>query len=456
MNKYILSAFISLISITQIRAQESRLPDSYGEENYIYVKYNSLCIDQETQSGSLEIWLDNITDDFNSYLMDIYLPEGFSIAKSEGSDLYNVQPNNGNKTSDHAIRIAEREGFYRILGYSITGSPIAKGNDMLLKFVIKIPDYFDTTTSDIDIKIKNISIAAGVSGEVAHCFPDIEGIDFTKFLRGDANDNGSVNVADVVTIGDYIAKKEVASFSFANADVNEDLQITVADINGVVNIIQNTIPTLGVAPKKVKSMSEDRLVSDNFTVTSADDFNIDIKLDNSIAYSSLQASVVIPEGMTVQKVSSGSRAAAHNLIYNFTEDNTVEVVLFSLTNTPFADSEENLFTLTVNAKADCGDLEMRDIHASDAMSNDYVLSYAGGKNEGVTTGISGIDTMEFNIISHPDGIELTNAEGTTITICNIAGQTIASRRMASESERFFLDKGVYIVIVNGKSTKIII
>ena len=56
-------------------------------------------------------------------------------------------------------------------------------------------------------------------------------------LLGDANDNGIVTVADVVTIAIYLTGNEPEHFSFRNADLNKDGKITVADINALINLL---------------------------------------------------------------------------------------------------------------------------------------------------------------------------------------------------------------------------
>ena len=56
-------------------------------------------------------------------------------------------------------------------------------------------------------------------------------------LSGDANNDGVVDVADVVAIVNYILEKPAENFNFKTADVNGDEVIDAADVVGVVNII---------------------------------------------------------------------------------------------------------------------------------------------------------------------------------------------------------------------------
>ncbi|MDO5447520.1 MAG: LamG-like jellyroll fold domain-containing protein [Prevotellaceae bacterium] len=58
-----------------------------------------------------------------------------------------------------------------------------------------------------------------------------------KGLKGDANGDGVVDVADITTIASYILGNSPEPFIFANADVNDDGNIDVADITGCAKLI---------------------------------------------------------------------------------------------------------------------------------------------------------------------------------------------------------------------------
>ena len=58
-------------------------------------------------------------------------------------------------------------------------------------------------------------------------------------ICGDANSDGSVDAADVVSIINYIIGKASSSFNEKNADSNSDGQILIDDAVGTVNIIIN-------------------------------------------------------------------------------------------------------------------------------------------------------------------------------------------------------------------------
>ncbi len=59
----------------------------------------------------------------------------------------------------------------------------------------------------------------------------------TSFLRGDVNQDGEVTVADVNAVVDVILGGTTDPEIISHADVNLDNEVTIADINDVINII---------------------------------------------------------------------------------------------------------------------------------------------------------------------------------------------------------------------------
>ena len=61
--------------------------------------------------------------------------------------------------------------------------------------------------------------------------------DHYVYQRGDANGDGEVTIADVVTIVDYTLGKASPTFVESAADLNNDGQINVSDVVALVNIL---------------------------------------------------------------------------------------------------------------------------------------------------------------------------------------------------------------------------
>ena len=302
----------------------------------------------------------------------------------------------------------------------------------------------------------NVTITAYVTNQ-----PNVKAtyeLEITDLLLGDSNDNGIVTVADVVTTAYHIIDKPVAAWSFVNADVNGDNDITSADVTGTVDIILNDI--VYTEPQSAKSRiaaaSSDRLVAEDFRGDSRE-LSIGVMLENSMAYSALQAQIKVPERMTVTDVTAGPRAAQHALMYNIKEDGTVKIVIFSYANDSFTeDTNEPLFMIKAVAEADCGDLAIDNIIVSDATSNDYSLGFTGGKNRSLTTYVDGLGAGDATLRLREGGIEILDGEGESLRVFTVGGETIANCVIASQYETLNLVKGIYVVMLGNEAYKIVV
>lgn len=251
---------------------------------------------------------------------------------------------------------------------------------------------------------------------------------------GDANLDGNIAVGDVVTMANIAVENyDVDTFCHPNGDIDGDGEIQVEDLTATVDVIVGNNKSEGRnARRRVESfVTEDALVCDDFHVIGTDQFTIDVRLNNTYGYAALQAQVVVPEGMKVEKVVRGPRAKQHDLNYKITDKGTVNFILYSLTNASFIESDDPLVTLYVTAQEDCGNIWIQNIHASDNSANGYDLVYTGGSNLTSTTGIEGIESSEAADVRYYDvnGIEVNARD---------------------------LENGIYIRVSGGKAEKVLI
>lgn len=289
-------------------------------------------------------------------------------------------------------------------------------------------------------------------------YPDVYDeyeIVITDRLLGDANDNGSVNVADLVTIADFINERDTWQFSFVNADVDESGEINAADIEGTLNIIKGQTPVPANKPRRMRAAETADMVSvDNFKSSAASQ-TIGLTLEgNSHRFSSMQARIHLPEGMTLEDVKLGGGASNHVLNTNLTADGTLHVVIYSLDSTPFEAGAAPLLQLTVSTEGECEDLTITDMLAANSNTELYAPEYTGGKNGGISTGIDSTAYGCVKIEKTANGIAVYNAEGQNITIWTVAGEKAASRKARSNIERFELADGIYVVNAGDVTVKI--
>lgn len=300
-----------------------------------------------------------------------------------------------------------------------------------------------------------VTITAYVTG-----FPEIKDeytIEITDRLLGDANDNGTVNVADVVTIADYINHRETWQFCFVNADVDEDKEITAADIEGVLNIIKGKVPVPAKMPRLLRrEMANDLIVVDDYMSRVESVQTLGLALNgNSRRFSSLQAEINLPEGMTAEGVALGNGAPNHILNCNMTDQGKVRVVIYSLDSTPFVSSEP-LLTFDACAGSADTDITLDNILVSNSNVELYTLSFDGGHSGRTPSGIEAITDGDVSVYATGNFVLVRNAVGLSVDIYNVSGEIAASRRALTDTEKFCLQPGIYVVKVGEYVVKIML
>ena len=126
------------------------------------------------------------------------------------------------------------ENTYQILLYNIERATFAGTDGALFNMVVNIDE--NIVADDYEIQVKEI-VASDVDGNET-ALPNVNGVlHVAQFLTGDANNDGKINVTDIMAVASYILKYDVPGFIVAAADVNGDGKINVTDIMGIANII---------------------------------------------------------------------------------------------------------------------------------------------------------------------------------------------------------------------------
>lgn len=169
MRKYIITACLILMGCASAFASDLT-PDSEGNANYLYCNSGLdmpelVAINTATNQGKLMVYLDNETEDFNSFMFKIYLPKGFTIPSITlgQNKIYDITLNsinniNYSKMYDHTFAVGDHvdEGYYTILCYSPNAIPIRANNELLMTITIQAPDDFNETDSPVEATIEEI------------------------------------------------------------------------------------------------------------------------------------------------------------------------------------------------------------------------------------------------------------------------------------------------------------
>lgn len=166
-------------------------------------------------------------------------------------------------------------------------------------------------------------------------------------IKGDANGSMHVDVADIVSIVAYLSQQQPQPFIYEAADVNEDGNINILDIVGVINIIAH--PEVNAAPS----------IMSGAVYTIEDGI---LYVNSPVALGGVQVMVNAPEGTEVKTLEA---LDAMERMWIQMDENTRLLLAYSITGKTIPAGKTALL--------DLGDVPVTDIVLSDAMGNNIMV-----------------------------------------------------------------------------------
>lgn len=278
-------------------------------------------------------------------------------------------------------------------------------------------DYLTEAVDQIDARVETLKT------DLENLWGDLSE---KVYVRGDINCDSLIQVNDYTTLLDYaIGKRELPANDtklFRTLDVNQDKQVNVGDLTQLTNFILTGNYTPALMSQIKARFSE--TVNDAIALGMESQEGIQriaVRLSNASAYTAYQMDVKLPAGVSVMGTSLGDAAADHEVYTNTLADGTCRVIVTSMQNSTFADSDDALIYLEVSGKA-AAQVTVTEAMAADATGKVYNVRGIGG---GETTGIDGVtadQSMKAKIYSVGGqlmdkvtrGINIIrNADGTT-------------------------------------------
>lgn len=287
---------------------------------------------------------------------------------------------------------------------------------------------------------------------------------------GDVNNDAVINVTDVMTVASYILGRTVDVFIFEAADITEDSKINITDIVGIVNIIltNDDINEVSQQAQRAQQAYADgnSFYINDFSIQEGETKQIAINLTNNIAFSGFQADIRLPEGLELCEEDgdymvslSDRKGNDHVLTSALRSDGSVRLLSYSMNLKDFADSEGALVYLTVKAAEKfVGDFEINidNIIFTQADLTEYSLQPTVCHLTGIT-GIEDVDS-ETTVATIGNDIVVKNAAvGSMVRVYAADGVMIASKSVTDGNAVIETPaKGIYVVVVDGKSYKVIV
>ena len=210
-----------------------------------------------------------------------------------------------------------------------------------------------------------------------------------EFPDPDVNQDGSVDVVDVVDVARFVVGTPSESFDKFLADLNGSGEVNVADAVALVNEIAgdaNWARTLH-APA----------VSDGIlTLTRNADQSLSFSLKDNSAYTAFQFDLIMPEEMDVMQMTLNSvRKQNHQVLFNKIGEGHYRVVVLSTSNESFKGKTGELLNITIDG-VNTNEISVHDIHF--VTRNGTEIIFDALSLSGTVTNIANVRTNEGNDI----------------------------------------------------------
>lgn len=266
-----------------------------------------------------------------------------------------------------------------------------------------------------------------------------------QWLKGDVNNDGSVNISDINVIVSIILGAKVDSETLLRADVNEDGTVNISDVNLLLSIILSPSSTVMLSVD-----TQDQLHLPDVAVTPGEQVTVEVSLDNANAYSALQCDIMLPQGLTLASCNAPEGYVLHS---NTFDASTTRIAIYS-PKTQHFDNDAPVFTLTLQADA--------------TLTNESEIALTQAVIAGGFEGWHPADCVaRVSSSSHVKDLTADNVrvwteghtlcievrEGKTAMLTNISG---ISRQLTLTQgvNRYDMEPGFYVVVVNNRSYKI--
>lgn len=203
---------------------------------------NEQRVNADNGKFTLTYKMNNVIENLTAFQCNLYLPEGFTIAKDEYNE-YDITLNKKRVSSNHTITAEKQsDGSYLIVCYSSSNNKL-RGTDGDLFYVnVQIPDNLEEASSQ-RIELNNCRITTTTGREISNGWLTSDSKDI--FICRDMFDINNDNIVDINDIDSFALYLVGPNFSPYNAryDFDGEGNSNINDLFILIDTIQGeTVP----------------------------------------------------------------------------------------------------------------------------------------------------------------------------------------------------------------------
>ncbi len=308
----------------------------------------------------------------------LVLPEGISVALNNKQKL---MVNKTERSSEHTIgRSIETDGIYTILLHSTELDVFAGTEGSIVDITLDIDK--DLAIGEYTVTLSDIVLSTPDAVKIKP--NDITGkINVKRCQTGDPNNDGDIDVTDIIAIANYILGREMQNEFFVEAaDVDGDGVIDVNDIVGIANII-----LFGNTPSNIagaKGIYASEINNDYLLLTQKDNGQVTVNLKSHQHYTSFQMDIRVPDNMNIENIIMNS-SNDHVMNYARLDNGYYRILVYSVSNNDLSNNDGTLLTLIGNGLTTDG-ITLENVTFSNSSQQKFQLPW---RTES-TTGLQGI------------------------------------------------------------------
>jgi hypothetical protein len=275
-----------------------------------------------------------------AYSFDLQLPAGVTLATNSNGDYQYTLSKRHNGHSE-TVNYQSGSGVYSFAVLSLQSKEL-NGNDGTI-WTLRLKVANNVAKGDYAIKILNAKYSIA-SGSAKVNLPETTNkLTISDYKKGDANNDGDVDIADAVCIVNHVVGLPTPSFVKLAADANGDGDVDIADAVRIVNLVVGKINALSRGNGSLSNAATragdvtDAIIVDDMSVWAGDNCTVTVSLKNSQATNAYSFDLVLPEGVSIAQDSDGEymyelseRHNGHMSTLNYIGNNTYSFAILSL------------------------------------------------------------------------------------------------------------------------------
>ncbi len=277
-------------------------------------------------------------------------------------------------------------------------------------------------------------------------------------LQGDVNDDGFVNVADLVSIFNYQQGKSAGTFIFDVADLDNNGTINDNDATQLGKMALTQDPAMVMKPDMVST--EDELSIADIKIEPGKTCELELKLNNTLNYTALQCDLHLPKGMEIVPGSmvTTQRTNAHQFAPHTNPQATTRVLCYSSATSEIEAGDGSIMRLKVTAN---DNLDMR----STVIIDNIVVACANGESYFAapttvqvanTLGVDNIASKTAQVMVQGGVLIIESYKATTAQLVTLSGMSTHLTVQAGHNQYSNLNSGIYMIRIDGATHKVII